>query len=157
MTMEIKMLKAIADAAFEMATAMRAVIDDCAEQLAKRKAAGEAENAIWSEPFAQAKENVESGYEVHCAAQVASGAPESNAGTPAVDASGFSDASDVSDTSAEPKLTIVELRAYVAERSTPENRPIIKEILNKFGVKKLTEMKEEQYRPLMEAVRKACS
>ena len=44
-----------------------------------------------------------------------------------------------------PKLTIVELRAFVAARSTPENRPKIKEILARYGVKKLTELQESQY------------
>ena len=48
-----------------------------------------------------------------------------------------------------PKMTIVELRAFVAERSTPENRTKIKAILTKYGVKKLTELPEEKY----EAVR----
>ena len=45
----------------------------------------------------------------------------------------------------EPKLTIVELRAFVAARSTPENRSKIKAILTKYGVKKLTELQESQY------------
>ena len=45
----------------------------------------------------------------------------------------------------EPKLTIVELRAFVAARSTPENRPKIKGILTRYGVKKLTELQESQY------------
>ena len=44
-----------------------------------------------------------------------------------------------------PKLTIVDLRAFVAARSTPENRPKIKAILTKYGVKKLTELPESQY------------
>ena len=44
-----------------------------------------------------------------------------------------------------PKLTIVELRAFVAERSTPENRAKIKAMLGKYGVRKLTELKETQY------------
>ena len=44
-----------------------------------------------------------------------------------------------------PKLTIVDLRAFVAARSTPENRPKIKAILTKYGVKKLTELQESQY------------
>ena len=48
-------------------------------------------------------------------------------------------------TTSEPKLTIVELRAFVAERSTPENRPKIKAIHGKFGVNKLTELPEEKY------------
>lgn len=139
MTMEIKMLKAIADAALEMAMAMQAVVDDCAEQLAKRKAAGEAESAVWEEPFAKAGQKAESGHEANQGAQVA---PESNTST--------------SGQSSEPPLTIVELRAFVAEKSTPENRPVIKEILTQHGVKKLTELKENQYRSVLEAVRKAC-
>ena len=44
-----------------------------------------------------------------------------------------------------PKLTIIDLRAFVAARSTPENRPKIKAILTKYGVKKLTELQESQY------------
>ena len=39
----------------------------------------------------------------------------------------------------------MELRAFVAARSTPENRPKIKELLTKYGVKKLTELQESQY------------
>lgn len=51
-----------------------------------------------------------------------------------------------------PKPTLVELRAFVAERSTPENRPRIKAILERFGVKKLTELPEDQYPALMREV-----
>ena len=39
----------------------------------------------------------------------------------------------------------MELRAFVAARSTPENRPKIKGILTRYGVKKLTELQESQY------------
>ena len=49
-------------------------------------------------------------------------------------------------------MTLVELRAYVAERSTPENRARIKEILTKHGVKKLTELREDQYAAVMNEV-----
>lgn len=51
-----------------------------------------------------------------------------------------------------PKLTIVELRAFVAERSTPENRPKIKAILSALGVNKLTELQENQYAEVMREV-----
>ena len=51
-----------------------------------------------------------------------------------------------------PKPTLVELRAFVAEKSTPENRPKIKAILEKYGVKKLTELPEDQYPALMREV-----
>ena len=48
-----------------------------------------------------------------------------------------------------PPLDLVTLRAFVAERSTPESRAKIKAILTRYGVRKLTELKESQY----EAVR----
>ncbi len=49
-------------------------------------------------------------------------------------------------------LSIVELRAFVAERSTPENRPKIKAILERHGVRKLTELQESQYAAVMSEV-----
>lgn len=52
------------------------------------------------------------------------------------------------------KLTLVELRAFVADHSNPTNRPKIKELLNSFGVSKLTELPEEHYAELMEGVSK---
>lgn len=50
------------------------------------------------------------------------------------------------------KPTLVELRAFVAEKSTPENRPRIKAILEKHGVRKLTELPEEKYPALLREV-----
>lgn len=52
------------------------------------------------------------------------------------------------DATAEKPLSLVELRAFVAERSTPENRPKIKALLTKYGVAKLTELPEAQYEAL---------
>ena len=52
----------------------------------------------------------------------------------------------------EPPLSIVDLRAFVAERSTPENRPKIKAILNSHGVNKLTELPEDKYETVMREV-----
>ena len=52
----------------------------------------------------------------------------------------------------EPRITLVELRAFVAERSTLENRPKIKALLGKFGVAKLTELPEEHYAALKREV-----
>ncbi len=49
---------------------------------------------------------------------------------------------------AQPKLSIAELRAYVAERSTPENRPRIRAILARYGVAKLTDLADEHYAAL---------
>lgn len=51
-----------------------------------------------------------------------------------------------------PKLTIVELRAFVAERSAPENRASIKAILSAHGVNKLTELPEDKYETVMQEV-----
>lgn len=55
-------------------------------------------------------------------------------------------------TSIEKPLTLVELRAFVAERSTPENRARIKALLGKYGVAKLTELPEEHYQALKDEV-----
>ena len=52
----------------------------------------------------------------------------------------------------EKPLTLVELRAFVAERSTPENRAKIKALLGKYGVAKLTELPEEHYQALKDEV-----
>jgi hypothetical protein len=53
---------------------------------------------------------------------------------------------------AQPKLSITELRAYVAERSTPENRPKIRAILARYGVAKLTDLADEHYDSLVAEV-----
>lgn len=121
MTIHIQMLQDIATHAHAMADAMQAIVDDCAEQLARRKAAGESEESIMNEPF-QKETKQPDGFIPY------------DGSTP------FDEKP--ADT---PKLTIVELRAFVAARSTPENRPKIKEILTKYGVKKLTKLQESQY------------
>ena len=122
MTIHIQMLQDIATHARAMADAMQAIVDDCAEQLAKRKATGENEESIMNEPFQKPGMTPYDGpTPFDEKPPAASPAPE------------------------KPKLTIVELRAFVAERSTPENRAKIKAILTKYGVKKLTELKETQY------------
>lgn len=140
MTIHIHMLQDIATHARAMADAMQSIVDDCAEQLAKRKAADESEESILNEPFKKGS------------AQNAanSGTEEFNPYdglTPFDERSGStaSAAAPAADSSPKSKLTIVELRAFVAARSTPENRPKIKEILARYGVKKLTELSENQY------------
>ena len=101
------------------------IVDDCAEQLARRKAAGESEESIMNEPFNKAAQNGFTPYE----GPTPFDEKPKNAAVPV----------------SELKLTIVELRAFVATRSTPENRSKIKAILTKYGVKKLTELQESQY------------
>ena len=119
MTIHIQMLQeiatnaqAMAEAAQAMSASMQAIVDDCARQLALRKATGESEEAVMNEAIGQA----------------ATGKPSA------------------------PQTTIVELRAFVAERSTPENRPKIRAILEKHGVRKLTELQESQYAAVMDEV-----
>lgn len=129
MTIHIQMLYEVAKCAKAMADAMQAIVDDCTEQLAKRKAAGETDAAMLNEVFGGAKEKF-------MPYDGPTPFDEKPAETP-------------SSALEKPKMTIVELRAFVAERSTPENRPKIKAILTKYGVRKLTELKETQY----EAVR----
>ncbi len=48
--------------------------------------------------------------------------------------------------------TLVELRAFVAERSTPQNRPRLRALLAKHGVAKLTKLPESAYLDLMREV-----
>ena len=57
MTIHIQMLQDIAAHARAMADSMQAIVDDCAEQLAKRKAAGESEESIMNEPFNKVAQN----------------------------------------------------------------------------------------------------
>ena len=54
MTIHIQMLQDIATHARAMADSMQAIVDDCAEQLARRKAAGESEESIMNESFNKA-------------------------------------------------------------------------------------------------------
>ena len=115
MTVHIQMLQEIATHARDMADAMQAIVDDCAAQLAQRRADGEASDTN----------------------------PQQQDGfVPYDEPTPFDDKPAAPE---KPKLTIVELRAFVAERSTPENRAKIKAILGKYGVRKLTELKETQY------------
>ena len=141
MTIHIQMLYEVAKHAKAMADAMQAIVDDCAEQIARRKAAGETDEAMLGEVFGSTQPDAsadmtpyagDTPFDEKSAAEATSAAPE------------------------KPKLTLVELRAFVAERSTPENRTKIKAILGQFGVKKLTELREDQYSAVMAEVRKAC-
>lgn len=131
MTLHVQMLYEVAKHAKAMADAMQAIVDDCAEQLAQRKAAGESDTAMFNEVFGGAKPDIPAGMTPY------DGPTPFDEKPPATPSS--------SAAPEKPKLTIVELRAFVAERSTPENRTRIKAILTKYGVKKLTELKETQY------------
>lgn len=130
MTIHIQMLRDIATHARAMADAMQAIVDDCAEQLAQRKAAGESDAAMLNEVFGSAKYGIPAGMTPYNGPTPFDEKPTTPPAPPSPE---------------KPKLTIVELRAFVAERSTPENRTKIKAILTKYGVKKLTELKETQY------------
>ena len=121
MTVHIQMLQEIAAHARDMADAMQAIVDDCAAQLAQRRADGEAPDTN----------------------------PPQDGFVPYDEPTPFDDKPAVPE---KPKLTIVELRAFVAERSTPENRAKIKAILVKYGVRKLTELKETQYEAIKNEV-----
>ena len=121
MTVHIQMLQEIAAHARDMSDAMQAIVDDCAAQLAQRRADGEAPDTN----------------------------PPQDGFVPYDEPTPFDDKPAVPE---KPKLTIVELRAFVAERSTPENRAKIKAILGKYGVRKLTELKETQYEAIKNEV-----
>jgi hypothetical protein len=49
-------------------------------------------------------------------------------------------------------LSMVELRAFVSSRTSPENRGKIRSILTKHGVNRLTELPEDQYETIWNEV-----
>ena len=140
MTMSLKMLadiathaQAMADEAQAMAAAMQIVVDDCAEQLAAKKAENEAAGIT-------GKATVDPEWVAEAEASVVNEPMPTN--TPPTH------------TPPAKKYTITEVRAFVAERTKPENRAQIKAILKSFGVSKLTELPEDKYEALMKEVAK---
>ena len=126
MTMSVKMLndiavhaEGLASSAVAMAEALRAVVDDCAAQVAANRSPDNPTGKTDPEWLEDAQKNIVP--------------PEAEPGK---------------------KLTIAEVRAYVAERTRPENRAQIKAILNGFGVSKLTELPEDKYEAMMAEVAK---
>ena len=190
MTIDLKTLKSMSDGAMimaaqaeqmaifaagmvegarQMAESMQSIVNDCARQLAERRAA---ENCAGNNDAAAAAQaacdnaasettNVSSPNAPSLPQNAAPSAfqPESGqTGRPDAESrpapsQGATGASIAPQTHAAvpqtPPLDLVTLRAFVAERSTPENRAKIKAILTRYGVRKLTELKESQY----EAVR----
>ena len=176
MMVELKMLKAMADGAMtmaaqaeqmaifaagmvegakQMAESMQNIVEDCARQLAEKRAA---ENGGMTADGKSASDSAASETTANTSSQhvptlpqeAASGAFKTESGqtgrpdsgsrpAPSQRAEGTSPAAQTS------PIDIVTLRAFVAERSTPENRAKIKAILNRYGVRKLTELKETQY------------
>ena len=135
MTMSLRMLadiathaQAMADEAQAMAAAIQIVVDDCAEQLAAKKAENEAAGIT-------GKTTVDPKWVEEAEAAVVNEPMPTNA-LPAK------------------KYTITEVRAFVAERTKPENRAQIKAILKSMGVSKLTELPEDKYGQLMDEVSK---
>ena len=126
MTMSVKMLndiavhaEGLASEAVAMAEALRAVVDDCAAQVAANRSPDNPTGKIDPEWLEDAQKNIVP--------------PEAEPGK---------------------KLTIAEVRAYVAERTKPENRAQIRAILKSFGVAKLTELPEDKYEAMMAEVAK---
>jgi len=126
MTMSVKMLndiavhaEGLASEAVAMAEALRAVVDDCAAQVAANRSPDNPTGKTDPEWLEDAQKNIV--------------LPEAEPGK---------------------KLTIAEVRAYVAERTRPENRAQIRAILKSFGVAKLTELPEDKYGAMMAEVAK---
>lgn len=126
MTMSVKMLndiavhaEGLATEAVAMAEALRAVVDDCAAQVAANRSPDNPTGKTDPEWLEDAQKNIVP--------------PEAEPGK---------------------KLTIAEVRAYVAERTRPENRAQIRAILKSFGVAKLTELPEDKYEAMMAEVAK---
>ena len=172
MTMSVKMLaeiaahaQAMADEAQAMATAMQAVVNDCAEQVATKQVA--------VKQGADAANGENSANSVKDTSGATSVMPTDATSAKTKDANGATVTSTPDSASSEPpwvaeaeatlqppkpepgkKLTIAEVRAYVASRTKPENRAQIRAILKSFGVAKLTELPEDKYSAMMEEVAK---
>ena len=126
MTMSVKMLndiaihaEGLASEAVAMAEALRAVVDDCAAQVAANRSPDNPTGKTDPEWLEDAQKNIVP--------------PQAEPGK---------------------KLSIAEVRAYVAERTRPENRAQIRAILKSFGVAKLTELPEDKYEAMMAEVAK---
>ena len=126
MTMSVKMLndiavhaEGLASEAVAMAEALRAVVDDCAAQVAANRSPDNPTGKTDPEWVEDAQKNIVP--------------PQAEPGK---------------------KITIAEVRAYVAERTRPENRAQIRAILKSFGVAKLTELPEDKYEAMMAEVAK---
>ena len=182
MTMSVKMLaeiaahaQAMADEAQAMATAMQAVVNDCAEQMAAKQGTdgtnGEnsATDATDAKATATDATNATSAKATNTTSAKATEATTAKAtnttDAKTTDAPGSAGTTppwvaeaeaNIQPPKPEPgkKLTIAEVRAYVAERSKPENRARIRAILKRFGVAKLTELPEAKYEAMMEEVAK---
>ena len=144
MTMSVKMLndiavhaEGLASEAVAMAEALRAVVDDCAAQVAANKSAdtptGKTDSTSKIDPTGKTAPKGKTDLEWLEDAQKNIVPPEAEPGK---------------------KLTIAEVRAYVAERTKPENRAQIRAILKSFGVAKLTELPEDKYEAMMAEVAK---
>ena len=143
MNMSVKMLadiavhaQAMADAAQAMAAAMQAVVDDCAGQVAARKDGNKDTHS-----------SCRTGTEPDWVAESEAMVPEQ---LPTPDTAPTDSVSH--NARSEKRYTVAEVRAFVAERSKPENRPKIRAILKSLGVSKLTELPEDKYGQLMEEV-----
>ena len=176
MMVELKMLKAMADGAMtmaaqaeqmaifaagmvegakQMAESMQNIVEDCARQLAEKRAAknGGMTADCKAASDSTAPETVANNSSQHAPTlprEAASGAFQPGSGQTGRPESGSRPAPSqgavgTSPAAQTPPIDIVTLRAFVAERSTPENRAKIKAILGKYGVRKLTELKETQY------------
>ena len=166
MTMSVKMLaeiaahaQAMADEAQAMATAMQAVVNDCAEQMAAKQGTDAinttngATDAKSTDATSAKATDATSAKSAKTTDATDTSAPGNAGTTPPWVAEAEAN---IQPPKPEPgkKLTIAEVRAYVAERSKPENRAKIRAILKRFGVAKLTELPEDKYEVMMEEVAK---
>lgn len=71
---------------------------------------------------------------------------------PASEESSFQPTEQVAATPAIKQPSLVELRAFVASKNNLQTKPLIQALLKQHGVKKLTELPEDQYAQFMEEV-----
>ena len=160
MTIDIDKLQEVASYARYFADSIQSIVTGFVKQYVDRKAAGEKEEAILAEPISVVLEGKESGAKAPDAAPATSApaavsVPASVSLPPVPVTPSQLPTNPSSQPSSQPTaMTIGELRDYVAGRTTPENRSQIRAALQKFGVKKLTELAEKDYAAFKDEVDK---
>ena len=125
----------------EIANHVRSVADGLARTLMAASTLADSLQALINDMPAQAGHDQENAIHAAGTVQATSENKQQEAASPSTSATSTQD-----DAVHSPEpISLVDLRAYVAARSTPDKRPKIREALLKYGVKRLTDLQPAQY------------
>ena len=125
----------------EIASHVRSVADGLARTLMAASTLADSLQALINDMPAQVGHDQANTAHAAGTVQAASESQQQEAASPSTSATSTQDC-----TAQPPEpISLVDLRAYVAARSTPDKRPKIREALLKYGVKRLTDLQPAQY------------